>query len=290
MAATEPQSILSQIHQQQQTTPLSILTLAEPLLNQQQSPSTSTQRESNASSSDPAAQPDLRPSSLQADLQHYRDLFSKLRFSYSEQVTKERYLKSIVGDPPTLHTAEENALLQEKVARMKAELKAKKVEVEEMVEEIRGEARELARKWEDVENGKRVLEVVPGEVQELEAEVGHLREKVERRQAELGRDAGEEPRYTMSLDATNAALEERRTENELMEREIGRLKEAIEVKDRECERTERELEECERKRNEVTRVARDLKQIKEEGGRDMVGERGRWYAAQGTVMKGLLEV
>ena len=290
MAATDPQSILSQIHQQQQTTPLSILALAEPLLNHQNSPSTSTQRESNASSTDPASQPDLTPSSLQADLQHYRDLFSKLRFSYSEQVTKERYLKSIVGDPPTLHTAEENAVLQEKVARMKAELKAKKVEVEEMVEEIRVEARELARRWQDVENGKTVLEVVPGQVEELEAEVGDLRAKVERRQVELGRDASEEPRYTMSLDATDAALEERRRENESMEREIERLKEAIEVKDRECERTERELEECERKRNEVTRVARDLKKTKEEGGRDMVGERGRWYAAQGTVMKGLLEV
>ena len=289
MAATDPQSILSQIHQQQETTPLSILALAEPLLSQQQSPITSTQRESNASSTDPASQPDLTPSSLQADLQHYRDLFSKLRFSYSEQVTKERYLKSIVGDPPTLHTAEENAVLQEKVAMMKAELKAKKMEVEEMVEEIRVDARDLARRWEDVNNGKTVLEVVPGQVQELEAEVGDLREKVERRQAELGRSVGEEPRYTMSLDATDAALEERRRENEVMEREIERLKEAIEVKDRECERTERELEECERKRNEVTRVARDLKKMKEEGGRDMVGERGRWYAAQGTVMKGLLE-
>ena len=289
MAATDPQNILSQIYQQQQTTPLSILALAEPLLNQQNSPSTSTQRESNASSTDPASQPDLTPSSLQADLQHYRDLFSKLRFSYSEQVTKERYLKSIVGDPPTLHTAEENAVLQEKVAGMKADLKAKKVEVDEMVEEIRSDARELARRWQDVENGKIVLDVVPGQVQELEAEVADLREKVERRQAELGRNVGEEPRYTMSLDATDAALEERRRENKLMEREIERLKEAIEVKDRECERTERELEECERKRNEVTRVARDLKKMKEEGGRDMVGERGRWYAAQGTVMKGLLE-
>ena len=290
MAATDPQTILSQIYQQQETTPLSILTLAEPLLNQHNSPSTSTQRESNASSTDPSSQPDLTPSSLRADLQHYRDLFSKLRFSYSEQVTKERYLKSIVGDPPTLHTAEENAILQEKAAAMKQELKAKKAEVDEMVEEIRVYARELARMCKDVENGSRVLEVVPAEVQGLEAEVGDLREKVERRKTELGRDVGEEPRYMMSLDATNAALEERRKENESMDREIERLKEAIEVKDRECERTERELEEYERKRSEVTRVARDLKKMREEGGRDMVGERGRWYGAQGTVMKGLLEV
>jgi hypothetical protein len=62
------------------------------------------------------------------------------------------------------------------------------------------------------------------------------------------------------------------------------------VKMRECEKTERELEELERRRNEVTRQAREVKRIREEGGRDHVGESGKWYRAQGSVLKGLLEI
>ena len=46
----------------------------------------------------------------------------------------------------------------------------------------------------------------------------------------------------------------------------------------------------ERRRNEVTRQARDVRRIREEGGRDLIGERGKWYKAQETVMRGLLEV
>lgn len=291
-------TLLHQIHIQQQSAPLSILTLAEPLLqhqhnqqDQQQQPqnSPSPSRPSNASSS--ATDLFLTPSTLSADLAHYRDLFAKLRFSYSEQVTKERYLKSIVGDPPTLHTAEENAMLEERVAVMKKELKEKKEGVDALVEEMQEVASRVAGQWEQVEEGRIVLETVPMEVEGLREEVEKARELVEKRRVELGGEDGEvEPRYTMGLERTKEAVEERRLRNEEMEREIERLKNALETKGRECERAERELEETERRRNEVTRQARELKKLREEGGRDFVGEKGRWYGAQCTVMNGLLEV
>lgn len=106
---------------------LTILSLAEPLL----SADDSADRLSNKS--------------LDAELEHYKDLFSKLRFSYVEQVTKERFLKAIVADPPQLVDAAENARLEQHLAHAKAALKAKKEQTNQKVRELQELAGRLAQ-------------------------------------------------------------------------------------------------------------------------------------------------
>jgi hypothetical protein len=108
--------------------------LAEPILSSQTDPHAST--DNNADQ--------LTPASLEADLTHYKDLFSKLRFSYVEQVTKERFLKAIVADPPELVSATQNAHLEEDLKSAKANLKSKKLAMEDMVKELERLGRRLA--------------------------------------------------------------------------------------------------------------------------------------------------
>src|SRR2546423_1413296 len=99
MAMPDYASTLATLREQQAAHPLSILSLAEPIITAAQSSSSSpSARKSNVSAD--SANSDLAdptPATLQADLAHYRALFSKLRFSYLEQLTKEKYLRSIVG-------------------------------------------------------------------------------------------------------------------------------------------------------------------------------------------------
>ena len=120
---------------------LSILSLAEPILS---SSSTDGPHASNHTSSDNNAD-QLTPASLEADLAHYKDLFSKLRFSYVEQVTKERFLKAIVADPPELVSATQNVELEEHLKSAKANLKSKKLAMEDMVKELEDLGRRLAQ-------------------------------------------------------------------------------------------------------------------------------------------------
>ena len=84
------------------------------------------------------------PAILSADLVHYQELFSKLRFSYVEQVTKERFLRAITSHPPEFVSASENADLEEKLAVDKAALKERKLEVRELVKELEEQGRQLA--------------------------------------------------------------------------------------------------------------------------------------------------
>lgn len=106
---------------------LTILSLAEPLLSAHDSGDS------------------LTKSSLDAELEHYKDLFSKLRFSYVEQVTKENFLKAIVADPPELVDAADNAQLEQHLAQAKAALKAKKEETNQKVHELQQLATRLAQ-------------------------------------------------------------------------------------------------------------------------------------------------
>ena len=74
-----------------------------------------------------------------------QELFSKLRFSYLEQVTKEKFLKAIVGEPPQIVDHQENIELETQLAEVKAVLKAQKEDVANMVQALDEEGRELSR-------------------------------------------------------------------------------------------------------------------------------------------------
>ncbi|EAQ89955.1 hypothetical protein CHGG_06574 [Chaetomium globosum CBS 148.51] len=115
------------------------------------------------------------PTSLEADLAHYRELFSKLRFSYVEQVTKEKFIRAIVGDPPQIVSPQENADLEAANADAKAALKALKTEVAAMVADLEARGRALTARYEAVQEELGVLRALPAEIDGLEERVRDLR-------------------------------------------------------------------------------------------------------------------
>ena len=121
-----------------QSRPLSIIRLSEPISASRTS--TRTSDVSNSAFENPS------PASLEADLSHYKELFSKLRFSYLEQVTKEKFLRAIVGDPPLVVEHNENIELEKQLAEVKTILKAQKENVADMVKELESRGRDLARR------------------------------------------------------------------------------------------------------------------------------------------------
>ena len=292
MAQPDPSQLLNAIHTQRKTAPLNIVSLAEPILAPEtQQSSSQAQSQSQTGTSRDSAGPQsnvFSPSNLAADLQHYRDLFSKLRFSYLEQVTKEKYLRGIVGEPPILATSEENAALEEKLGIMKSELKAKKLGVEALIQEVEELARQIAERYDGVNASVTLLETLPEEVSDLEQEVEELRRQLVEKEGESERS--DDPRMNLSLEETEQLLDEQQRKNEELARQISEIEKAMPGKTWECEKAERELEEVESRRNEITRSARDAQRMKEQGGRDLLEEQGRWYKSSEIVMRGLLGV
>lgn len=63
-----------------------------------------------------------------------------------EQVTKEKFLRAIVGDPPLVVGHNENVELEAQLAEGKAELRRRKDDVRVMIEEMERMGRELAER------------------------------------------------------------------------------------------------------------------------------------------------
>ena len=229
------------------------------------------------------------PASLEADLAHYRELFAKLRFSYVEQVTKEKFIRAIVGDPPQIVSAQENAELEEANMKAKAELKGLKTEVAEMVAELEVRGRGLTKRYEAVQEELGVLRALPGEIDGLEERVRDLRA-----QHQLLRAAGVGPEMSMPLGKTRVLVEGRRGELRGLEREVevagGQV---LPRKRKEVERLRGEVAALENRRANSLAAAREAKRRREnaQGGvEDELEARGRWYRASEAVLSQVLDL
>lgn len=205
-------------------------------------------------------------------------------------MTKEKYLRGIVGEPVTVHTSDDNAELEQKLSVIKAGLQAKKRDVEVLVQNMESTARDLAGRYERVDVGVEVLRSAPGEIEVLEGEVEDLRRELREKEGVLGEDVSEDPRMNLSLEETGRLLEEQEREERELDGLIAEVQAQMPERMRECERAERELEELEGRRNESTRLARETRRLKEMGGRDLLDEQGRWYQSSEVILRELLGV
>lgn len=87
------------------------------------------------------------PATLELELAHYKELFSQQRFSYLEQVTKEKFLRSITDDhslDTRIPTPADNERLEAHVRAAKDQLRRVKRDVAEILDEIVALARRLS--------------------------------------------------------------------------------------------------------------------------------------------------
>ncbi|KAL1837354.1 hypothetical protein VTJ49DRAFT_3965 [Mycothermus thermophilus] len=305
-AAPDPRRVASVLRELQSTSSpddYTILKLSEPITS-----AAATAYKNNDGTGNPTPAPRTSdvstssldtgptPSSLDADLQHYRELFAKLRFSYVEQVTKEKFIRAIVGDPPVIVSAQEIAELEGSNAEAKTALKQKKEEVEALIKELEGRGKGVVERYEKVRQGLKELEGLPEEVERLEREVAALRETQRKRMEVLGlggSGSGEGGEMALPLGKTRELVEERRAKLVALERQLEAVNRQVPSKKKELERIKAEVAALEKKRTHSTAAAREAKRRKEgaqAGGEDELEARGRWYRASEAVLREVLDL
>lgn len=150
-------------------------------------------------------------------------------------------------------------------------------------------ARQLAARWEGVQTQMGELERLPAEVAGLEAVIRELRERQEAREG-AATYGGEDPRMRLSVAETEGLVREQREKVAGLDRQIAALRRQMPGKIRECEVVERELEGLEKRRSEVSAAANEAQRIREEGGRDLLEEKGRWYRSAEAVLREMVVV
>ncbi|KAK1758400.1 hypothetical protein QBC47DRAFT_139616 [Echria macrotheca] len=233
------------------------------------------------------------PASLEADLAHYKELFAKLRFSYVEQVTKEKFIRAIVGDPPLIVTPQENADLEASNFEAKAALKALKTEVARMVAELETRARDLAARWDRIQLETATLRELPAKMAQLEAAIAGLKKKQPGMGlGEDGEQQQQQQELNMPLAKTAALVDSRQMQLRELDRQLEQLSSQAPRKKKEVERLQAELGQLEARRVHSTTAAREAKRRREDaqgGVQDDLEAKGRWFRATEQVLVDVLD-
>ncbi|KAF1831833.1 hypothetical protein BDW02DRAFT_571648 [Decorospora gaudefroyi] len=278
-ATPTPASALAQLRESQSW---KLLAIAETLAPKDLPPS--AKKRNSAVSEDSEQNGDTHPAALEADLLHYKELFSKLRFSYVEQVTKEKFLRSITENPPRLVEGPENEEKEKEILALKASLKERKLEVADMLKQLEDKGRELALRYEGLQLRTQQLDSLPTEIEGLEARIEQLKhEQI---------PASNNPALALPLPETQRVLSEREAELAALNAQIASLEASLPNRSRELEKLERELRPLETQKQGTVAAAKEARRRKEEGGGigDELEERGRWLRASEKALREMLEV
>ncbi|KAF2839052.1 hypothetical protein M501DRAFT_1031206 [Patellaria atrata CBS 101060] len=278
MATTDVQAVLDELLA---PTPLSIISLSDEIRPQTlQSP----KRNSGVSDVSADVLEKSTPGSIEADLAHYKELFSKLRFSYVEQLTKEKFLRAIISDPPPIVEAAENAAFEARLGEEKAALKAQKMEVEEIVGELERKGRELSLRYESIQLRTEELAALPAKITDLNTTHNTLSSMIP--------SPALNPSLSLPLPATQSLLSQRRAELEVLDAELAAFEAAVPAKSRELEMLEAELRPLEVQKEALTKVAREAMRRREQGEQGWgngIEEQGRWWRAVEAGLRELME-
>ncbi|KND87365.1 Kinetochore protein Sos7 [Tolypocladium ophioglossoides CBS 100239] len=280
MDTAKATKVLETLRQLQSKHETSIIRISEPITSS--TPQDTRQRASDASN---ASLDGPTPAGLEADLAHYTELFAKLRFSYVEQVTKEKFIRAIVGDPPLIVTMQENLDLENENGEAKAQLKSLKLDVADMVTELEKKGRELSQRYERVQTETAQLEELPAKIQELEAQVYDLRVAHEFPGSDLS--------FNLPLTKTLGLVAKRKAEQQELARELEALQAKAPRKRKEAERLQVELQPLEMRVQNSTAAAREAQRKKEAalgGVADDLEQRARWWRASEGVLKQVLDI
>ncbi|KAF2709766.1 hypothetical protein K504DRAFT_502478 [Pleomassaria siparia CBS 279.74] len=282
MAPRKPLTPASALEQLQKPHTLKILSIAE-TLSPKDVPQ-SAQKRNSAVSEDSEQNGDTHPAALEADLVHYKELFSKLRFSYVEQVTKEKFLRSITDNPPRLVEAAENEEKEKEILALKSDLKERKLEIVEILKQLQEKGRELALRCEGIRLRTAQLESLPAEIEGLESSIERLRQE----QTPLSSN----PELALPLPDTLELVREREAELEALNAQLAALQSVLPSKTRELENLERELKPLETQKQSTVTAAKEARHRREEGGGigDELEERGRWLRASEKALREMLDV
>ncbi|EEH18302.1 hypothetical protein PABG_00865 [Paracoccidioides brasiliensis Pb03] len=292
MSSVSPSKALAALHQIGPDTRLSILKISEPISSTIDSAISSQSPSKRRSDVSTDAFDNPTPASLEADLTHYKELFSKLRFSYIEQVTKEKFLRAIVGDPPLVVGHHENVELEAELAVVKEELRRRKDDVRLMIEEMERMGRALATRYKKIQLQTAQLSDLPASIESLESTISTLRAAAAASQepSAYQSDSMLPSSQTLSLPATLALLAERDAELACLDRQITSVNSSLPRSIREAEAVERELARLEKKKIEAVTQAKEAQRRKHEGESDGLEEMGRWYRGVEKGLKDLVGV
>ncbi|TGZ77981.1 hypothetical protein EX30DRAFT_398074 [Ascodesmis nigricans] len=209
-------------------------------------------RTSDASDTSTSLPSNPDPTALATTLENYKEYFSKLRFNYLEQMTKEKFLHMIVVDPPVQVEATDNERLEEVLRVAKMELGERKEVVQGVLKELERVSRRIAPVYDEVTGQIKTASSLPGETEKLELENAKLADE-----EQYGSD------YALPLDDTQRLYMDIESELLTLEKRLEELITQLPKKQEELEQLTKEIRVNEASKAGLEKFAEDAVKLRE---------------------------
>jgi len=221
------------------------------------------------------------PASLQADFTHYKELFSKLRFSYLEQVTKEKFLRAITEEPPLIVEQDEISKLEAQSSAAKSELQQSKAAVDRIVKELDELSRRLSTEYVDIRETIEKAQQLPRETAEMEEELRKLRNE---------NDGN--PELNIPLPDTLELLTSKESELAMQEDELRQLQKTLPERQRHLQDLNNEISPMETDKAGIEKFASEAVRMRDSARAAGKADRentGQWYKSVHETLSTMLE-
>lgn len=222
------------------------------------------------------------PAALVAELAQFKELFSKLRFSYLEQVTKERFLRSITADPPRVIETEENNELEKNIQEQKSALQKKKKELEDILVELNEKSKQLGPAYEEFTSGVTKLRTLPLQTKEMQEMISEFY-----RSASDGR-----PEMNLPLLDTLNCIDSIESESKALEHELHNAESLMVGKNHRLENLNRDISINQRNKEGMEDIANEAVRRREgvrAAGKADRENIGQWYKSSHEILSKMLD-
>jgi len=202
-----------------------------------------------------------------------------------EQVTKEKFLRAVVGDPPLFVDQAENVAFEAHLLQVKESLQVQKLEVADTTKQLEIKGRDLSRRY-------KVIELQLEQLQNLPSEIASLQETLEVLRSQQTPQA-EDPSLSLPLPATLTLLAKKQAEVDEMDRQLELLQAQHDRKRGELAQAEASMKPLQLQKQKAIAEAKEARKRKElaaNGLGDELEEKGRWLSGVAVTMNRLLDV
>ncbi|KAJ1660553.1 hypothetical protein IWQ61_000554 [Dispira simplex] len=182
----------------------------------------------------------LSVAAIEQDIGYYKERFTKLKFNYLEQATKERFIHDLMREPPVVVQQEDNHELEAHNAQHKQQLKKRKHEagvrreqIEYLVETVANDYERLRQELGQASELIQTVATLEQELQELENQGEDHEQKltIQESQTKLQDQLQKLAVTNANIERTSADLAQQDKEMAALEEEIRRLEKTRKTQD-----------------------------------------------------------
>lgn len=230
------------------------------------------------------------PTVLPQEIQKHIEQFENLKVTYLEQETKEKFLRSIISDPPVLVEQSNVEEIEAENKQKKANLKKQKAQVNEVQRQLDLLSRQLCADYEDLSTKAKEANEMSKEMESMQAEIDRLTKQEEA----LELPALEDPDMNLPAPELNRLAEEYGKQKQEIDQTLSELtSQSIPQSREEHNQLKQEVSRLEKEKSHAEKMAQEMVQLREEEmqkGRIHNETTAQWYRSLIHILEQILGI